>query len=69
MYPRTGIAIVAASLAACSQAPQAPSDTGPANPTAVFETLIVNSGIFGALPFEVHEGNTCAPTCGATSTA
>jgi hypothetical protein len=55
MYPRTGIAIVAASLAACSQAPHAPSDTSPANPTAVFETLIVNSGIFGALPFEVHE--------------
>ena len=55
MYQRTSIAIAAASLAACaSQAPQAP-DTSPANPTAVFETLIVNGGIFGALPFQVDE--------------
>jgi hypothetical protein len=56
MHPRASIAIVAAGLAACaSQAPQAPADTSAANPTAVFETLIVNSGILGALPFEVHE--------------
>src|ERR1700682_249258 len=55
MYQRTSIAIAAASLAACaSQAPQAP-DTSPANPTAVFETLTVNGGIFGALPFQINE--------------
>jgi hypothetical protein len=55
MHVRTSIAIVTAGLAACaSPATQAP-DTTPANPTAVFETLIINSGIMGALPFEIHE--------------
>ncbi|MGB7541554.1 MAG: hypothetical protein WBM28_06005 [Burkholderiales bacterium] len=56
MYQRTSIAIVAASFAGCAgQAPQAPTDNSPANPTAVFETLIINSGILGALPFEINE--------------
>ena len=55
MLKRTTIAVSAAALAACAAKPEAPADSSPANPTAVIETHIINSGILGVLPFEINE--------------
>jgi hypothetical protein len=55
MLKRTTIAVSAAALAACAAKPEAPADSSPANPTAVIETQIINSGILGVLPFEINE--------------
>lgn len=51
MKMNRSIAITVTGLAACA-APQAPVDTTPENPTAVFETLTVNGGISGMFPYE-----------------
>ncbi len=47
---------IATTVAACSTTQKAPEpDNSPTNPTAVFETHIVNGGVMGVLPFESTE--------------
>ena len=49
---------IAASVAACSNMTQqkaAEPDNSPTNPTAVFETHVINGGVMGFLPFDSTE--------------